>query len=103
MSSKAGEKHYPYIPLEDRYLVKRHTSATVSPGGILLPETTQLKSTRGTIVAKGPGVDTGNVKITMVLEVGDVVLFGQYMGNEIPEEGDVILLKQHEILAKVDE
>jgi co-chaperonin GroES (HSP10) len=42
-------------PLADRIIVRRDSSETKSPGGIVIPDRAQEKSQKGTVLAVGPG------------------------------------------------
>ena len=88
-------------PLADRVLVKVDEEETKTKGGILLPDTAQKKSQRGTVIAIGPGkmLDNG-VRTPFEVKVGDRVLFAKYSGVDIEEEGEnYLLLSERDILA----
>ena len=104
-------------PLEDRIIIKRHEIETVTPGGILLPESVQKqeKPCRGTVVAVGPGkfypellrpgvdpVIAGNMRLAPPVDVGDVVVFTRYGGYEVPDSDDLLILRADDILAVED-
>ena len=88
-------------PLGNRVLVKRSSSPT-SKGGILLPETVKEKPRQGEVIAIGPGKTNkkGEV-VTMPLKIGDIVIYSNYGGVEVPNEGedDYLLLSEDDILA----
>ena len=84
-------------PLADRVLVKVDEEETKTKGGILLPDTAQKKSQKGTVIAIGSGkiLDNG---VRTPLE--DRVLFAKYSGVDIEEEGEnYLLLSERDILA----
>lgn len=91
-------------PLGKRVLVKR-AEATVTKGGILLPDSAQEKPKQGEVVAVGPGElkDDGNV-IPLDLKVGDRILFGAFAGTEVKteEEVDYLLMSEEDVLAVVE-
>jgi chaperonin GroES len=65
-------------PLHDKVLVKR--TATEKPS-------------QGEVVAVGPGKRLDNGDIAPIgVNVGDLVIFGQYGGNEIKIDGDEYLI-----------
>jgi chaperonin GroES len=105
----ATQSKVKYRPLQDHILIKRLSPPNMSPGGIMLPDQAQGKSTKGIVLAVGQGIrhvsDTEDgiavSYVDMDVEVGDVVLFGIYMGNDIPDEPDLLLLRNDEILAIV--
>ena len=93
-------------PLADRVVVRPLESEEVTAGGIVLPDTAKEKPQRGRILAVGPGRkdDEGNV-VPMEVEVDDVVLFAKYAGTELELEEDleVLILRESDILAVIEE
>lgn len=88
-------------PLADRVLVKVDEEETKTKGGILLPDTAQKKSQKGTVIAIGSSkiLDNG-VRTPLEVKVGDRVLFAKYSGVDIEEEGEnYLLLSERDILA----
>ena len=92
-------------PLHDRVIVRREEEEQKTAGGILLPGTAQEKPNRGEVVAVGSGrvLDNGDVRAVDV-NVGDVVVFGQYAGNDkIDVDGEeLIILSESDIKAVVE-
>ena len=79
-------------PLADRVLIEVKEEETKTKGGILLPDTAQKKSQKGTVVAVGQG-------IPMEVKVGDEVLFAKYSGTDIDEGGKhYLLITERDIL-----
>lgn len=75
-------------------------AASKTTSGILLPEKAQEKSQKGLVMAVGPGKEGQK----MFLKEGDTVLLPEYGGttvNVIKGEEDLILLKEGEVLAKL--
>ena len=88
-------------PLADRVLVKVDEEETKTAGGILLPDTAQKKSQKGTVLAEGSGkvLDNGT-RLPFEVKVGDHVLFAKYSGVDIDENGEkYLLLSERDILA----
>lgn len=88
-------------PLADRVLVKVDEEETKTAGGILLPDTAQKKSQKGTVLAVGSGkvLDNGT-RLPFEVKVGDRVLFAKYSGVDIEEQGvKYLLLSERDILA----
>lgn len=88
-------------PLVDRVLVKVDEEETKTAGGILLPDTAQKKSQKGTVLAVGSGkvLDNGT-RLPFEVKVGDRVLFAKYSGVDIEEQGvKYLLLSERDILA----
>lgn len=88
-------------PLADRVLVKVDEEETKTKGGILIPDTAQKKSQKGTVMAIGSGkvLDNG-IRLPFEVKVGDHVLFAKYSGVDIDEDGEkYLLLAERDILA----
>lgn len=90
-------------PLADRVLVEVDVEESKTAGGILLPDTAQKKSQKGTVIAIGSGkvLDNGE-RLPFEVAVGDRVLFAKYSGVDI-EEGrkKFLLLSERDILGKL--
>lgn len=82
-------------PIADRVIIKPAPAEEKTKGGIIIPDTAKEKPQRGEIVAVGPGKD-GNL---MTVQVGDIVLYGKYSGQEINYEGqDYLIMREEEVL-----
>jgi chaperonin GroES len=80
-------------PLHDKVLVKRTEEEQTTPGGIVLPGSAAEKPSQGEVVAVGPGKRQDNGEVSpMGVKVGDLVIFGQYGGNEVKIDGDEYLI-----------
>ncbi|MDA9569785.1 co-chaperone GroES [Porticoccaceae bacterium] len=92
-------------PLHDRVIVRREEEEQKTAGGILLPGSAQEKPNRGAVVAVGSGrvLDNGDTRAVDV-KVGDIVVFGQYAGNDkIDVDGEeLIILSESDIKAVVE-
>ena len=90
-------------PLADRVLVEVDVEESKTAGGILLPDTAQKKSQKGTVIAIGSGkvLDNGE-RFPIEVAVGDRVLFAKYSGVDIEEGGKkFLLLSERDILGKL--
>ena len=90
-------------PLADRVLVEDDVEESKTAGGILLPDTAQKKSQKGTVIAIGSGkvLDNGE-RLPFEVAVGDRVLFAKYSGVDIEEGGKkFLLLSERDILGKL--
>jgi chaperonin GroES len=90
-------------PLADRVLVRRLKEEGKTPGGIIIPETAQDKSTQGEVVAVGPGArnEAGHL-VEMSVKAGDTILFGKWSGTEVKINGEeLLIMKEGDIVAKV--
>ena len=91
-------------PLQDRVLVKRLEVETKSAGGIVLTGSAAEKSTKGEVVAVGPGrvLDNGETKAVAV-QIGDVVLFGHAIEKAEKIEGEEhLIMNENNVLAVVE-
>jgi chaperonin GroES len=71
--------------LLDRLLVRR--SPLTSEGGIVIPEKAGEKSDRGVVLYVGPG----RKDATMVVKVGDEVIFDKHAGQVVKLDGEELL------------
>ena len=88
-------------PLNDRIVVKSVLAASVTSGGIILPDAAQEKPQEAEVIAVGPGKILENGKV-VALEVkpGDIVIYGKYGGTEIKVGAEeYIILRQDDVLA----
>jgi chaperonin GroES len=82
-------------PIADRVIIKPAPAEDKTKGGIIIPDTAKEKPQRGEVIAVGPGKD-GNL---MTVNVGDIVLYGKYSGQEINFEGqDYLIMREDDIL-----
>lgn len=88
-------------PLNDRVVVKRVDSDTVTKGGLVIPDTVAEKPDQGIVLAVGKGKkDRNGDYIPLEVKVADRVLFGKYSGTQIKHQGeDLLVLKEDEIFA----
>ncbi len=73
-----------FKPLGNRVLVERVQEATTTMSGIIIPDNAKEKPSQGKIIAIGSDVEE--------IEVGDVVVFGKYVGNELSIDGTEYLI-----------
>ena len=86
-------------PLGTRVVMKGFEAEEKTQGGIILSGQAKEQPQMAEIVAAGPG--TKDEK--MELAAGDKVVFSKYAGTEIKYQGgEYIIMKQEDILAKVD-
>lgn len=99
-------------PLFDYVLVKPLEGETKTPSGIVLPDTAKEKPQVGEIMAVGPGSDDccgeccGDEKNScqsMVVKVGQKVLYKKWGGNEVKVgHEEWLLIEQKDIMAVVE-
>jgi len=86
-------------PINDRVVVKPAPAEDKTEGGIIIPDTAKEKPQRGEVIAVGPGKE-GNL---MTVQVGDIVLYGKYAGQEINHKGtDYLIMREDDILVILD-
>lgn len=87
--------------LGDRVAVEACAGETETPGGILLPESAQVRPQRGTVRAVGNGSRDARGKLIVPdVAVRDEVLYAKYSGTEITLDGiTVLILKASDIIA----
>ncbi len=84
------------IPLDDRVVVERVEEET-KQGTIIIPETAKEKPRIGKVIAVGTDEDLQDI-----LKVGDKILYGKYVGDEVEIDGKELLIVQRaDILAIV--
>ncbi|MDR1425971.1 MAG: co-chaperone GroES [Rickettsiales bacterium] len=91
-------------PLQDRILVKREDAEEKTAGGIIIPDTSKEKPSKGTVVAVGTGArnDRGDI-ISMTLKVGDRVFFTKWGGTELSiDNEELLIMKESDILAIIE-
>ncbi len=90
-------------PLGDRIVVERIEQDTKTAGGIIIPDSAKEKPKQAKVVAVGPGAkDNDGKRIPMDVEVGDIVLFTQWAGNEVKVEGkDLLVLKESDVIGVI--
>jgi len=88
-------------PLFDNVLVKPLQAEEKLPSGIVLPDSAKEKPQMGEVMAVGEGgVDEKGNKVTMVLKVGDKVMYKKWGGNEVKVNGEEwMIVEQKDVLA----
>lgn len=91
-------------PLASNVLVKRIKQEAITAGGIHVPENSQNKTQAGSVVAVGEGkrLEDGTICATKI-KVGDVVVFGKYVGTEVELDGqELLILKEDDLLGVIE-
>ena len=91
-------------PLHDNVLVKRTEEEETSSGGIILSGSAKEKPSQGKVISVGPGKKNDSGEVSPVnLKAGDVVLFGQYAGNEVKLDGeDYLIMSENDIFGVIE-
>lgn len=80
-------------PLADKVLLKRVEAESVTAGGIVLPEAAKEKSSRGEVIAVGPGrLKDDGTRSEIQVKKGDVVLFESWGPKEVKIDGEEYLI-----------
>jgi chaperonin GroES len=86
--------HDDVQPLGSRVLVRIVVQESVTPSGLVLPDTAKEKPQRGEVIAIGDDAEV--IKVA----VGDRVLFPKYTGTEIKlDEQDHLIIESTDLLA----
>lgn len=91
-------------PLHDRVVIERLEEERKSAGGIVIPDSATEKPSQGKVVAVGEGkvLDNGQ-RVSLTVNVGDVVLFGKYSGTEVKLAGvDYVVMREDDIMGIID-
>ena len=84
-------------PLGSRVLIKIDEAETKTASGIVIPDTAQEKTQKGTVVA------IGSDSKEIVVKAGDKVMYDKYAGSSIKIEGkEHLIVKNDDIIAVID-
>jgi len=88
-------------PLFDNVLIKPLEGEDRLPSGIVLPDSVKEKPQMGEVMAVGPGTTDEHGKIiTMVVKVGEKVMYKKWGGQEVKVQGqEWMIVEQKDILA----
>jgi chaperonin GroES len=89
-------------PLDDKILVHADEAETITPSGLVIPQTSVDQPQKGTVVAVGPGRwdEEGERRIPLDVSEGDTVIYSKYGGTEIKYNGEeILILSARDILA----
>jgi len=86
-------KDMQFKPLSDNVLIKSLENEHTTDSGIVIPDSAKDKSSKGTVVAVGPGkIDDNGKQKTPSVKVGDVVLIREYGFSEIELDKEKYLI-----------
>ena len=91
------------VPLADRLVVKNIQQEETLASGLIIPDTAKEKPQQGEVIAVGPGRtdDKGN-RVPMDIQVGDIIVYAKYSGNEIKlDQEEYLILSEKDVLAKI--
>ena len=91
------------VPLGDRVVLKQLVAEETTKSGIVLPGQNKEKPQQAEVVAVGPGGVVDGKEVTMLVSVGDKVIYSKYAGSEIKVDGkELTIIRQSDILAIVE-
>ena len=92
------------VPLGDKVVLKQLVAEETTKSGIVLPGQAKEKPQQATVIAVGPGGMVDGKEVTMLVKVGDKVIYSKYAGTEIKlEDVEYIIVKQNDIVAVVED
>lgn len=93
-------KKYEYFPHDDRILVEQLEVAETSVGGIII-STGKEKAFMGKVLKVGLGKrNDDNTRKDMLVNVGDIIVFGKFAGQETRLNDDnLLVMKEDDIIA----
>ena len=90
------------VPLGDRVVLKQDVAEETTKSGIVLAGQTKEKPQQAEVVAVGPGGIVDGKEVTMLVSVGDKVIYSKYAGTEVELDGvEYLVVKQNDILAVI--
>ena len=90
-------------PLFDRIVIEPLDAEEKTKSGIVLLAKDQEKPQMARVTAVGPGGQVDGKDVTMVVKVGDKVLYSKYAGSEFKIDGkEVTIMRQSDVLAIVE-
>ena len=90
-------------PLNDNIVVEYVEESTKIPGGIIIPDTAKEAPKQATVLAIGNGKRNKKGERQEV-EVGNIVIFSQYSGNEITVNNKKYrILKEEDIIGIIEQ
>ncbi len=90
------------VPLGDRVVLKQEVAEETTKSGIVLAGQSKEKPQQAEVVAVGPGGIVDGKEVTMLVSVGDKVIYSKYAGTEVELDGvEYLVVKQNDILAVI--
>lgn len=92
-------------PLYDRVVVRPLEAETTTSGGIIIPDKSAEKPTRGTVLSVGDGAITQTNELRpLAVKPGDTVLYSEYAGSKMKVDGEqLLIIKESDVLAIIEE
>jgi chaperonin GroES len=91
-------------PLHDRLIVHRLEEGEQKVGGIIIPDTAKEKPQQGKVIAAGAGkIRDDGTRQRPDVKAGDLILFGNYSGQEIKLDGEeYLIMREDEVLGVIE-
>jgi chaperonin GroES len=92
-----------YRPLYDNIVVKLMKAQEKTESGIILPGASKEKPHQGEVVSVGEGklLDNGQVR-PLAVKVGQKVIFKSYAPSELPNEEELVVISESDVLAVIE-
>ena len=91
-------------PLFDRIVIEPLDAEEKTKSGIVLLAKDQEKPQIARVIAVGPGGNVDGKDVSMVLKVGDKVLYSKYAGSEYKiDDKNFTVMRQSDVLAVVED
>jgi chaperonin GroES len=92
------------VPLGDKVVLKQLVAEETTKSGIVLPGQAKEKPQQAEVIAVGPGGVVEGKEVTMLVKVGDKVIYSKYAGTEVKlGDEEFIVVKQNDIVAVVED
>lgn len=88
-------------PLAGYVVVEPSEAQSKTASGIYLPESAQEKPAQGTVLSIGSSLYVGGMELSSPVQVGDVVLYKKWGGDEIKVDGKELKLVKFEDLIAI--
>ena len=90
------------VPLGDRVVLKQLEAEETTKSGIVLPGNAQEKPQQAEVIAVGPGGVVDGNEVKMEVAIGEVI-YSKYAGTNVKlEDEEYIIVRQNDIVAKVE-
>jgi len=89
------------VPLGDRIVIKPDEGKEVTEGGIIIPNNSIEKPSKGLVISVGYGHREHGELIPVAVQPGAKVFYAKYGGNVIDD--GYIILREDDILAVIEE
>ena len=94
-----------FEPVAEKVILKELDGASMSEGGVIIPDTSQEGTNLGEVIAVGPGAIMLDGKYCkMQTKPGDIVVYPKFGAKKLEYKGeDYLIIKENEILTILTE